>query len=52
MLLRALVNKSLIRCSANGRYELHTLLRQFAEARLEIAGELATSQMIAQPSLR
>ncbi len=46
VLLRALVNKSLIHCGANGRYELHTLLRQFAEARLEIAGELATSQLI------
>ncbi len=45
LLLRALVNKSLVRCGTNGRYELHALLRQFAEARLEITGELATTQI-------
>lgn len=45
LLLRTLVNKSLIRCTPNGRYELHALLRQFAEVRLESMGELATTQI-------
>ncbi len=46
LLLRALVNKSLIRCTTNGRYDLHALLRQFAEERLEAAGEMPLTQMM------
>ena len=34
-LLSSLVDKALLRRTANGRYELHELIRQFAEARLQ-----------------
>ncbi len=32
--LSALVDKSLLTCDANGRYQIHELLRQYAEAKL------------------
>ncbi len=38
--LAALVNKSLVRMSPSGRYDLHELLRQFAQTRLEESGKL------------
>jgi predicted ATPase/DNA-binding CsgD family transcriptional regulator len=37
--LSALVDKSLLRVDANGRYDLHELVRQFAEDRLRASGE-------------
>ncbi len=37
--LAALVNKSLVRKTRSGRYEIHELLRQFAEEYLEKSGE-------------
>lgn len=37
--LNALVNKSLVQSEANGRFTLHELLRQYAEAELEAAGQ-------------
>ncbi|MEZ4674843.1 MAG: AAA family ATPase [Caldilineaceae bacterium] len=40
-MLGTLVNKSLVQCEPNGRYTVHELLRQFAEA------ELTASQMTA-----
>jgi predicted ATPase/DNA-binding CsgD family transcriptional regulator len=40
--LSALVGKSLIRRRTSGRYELHELIRQFAEERLEDSGEADT----------
>ena len=46
LLLRSLVNKSLIRHGANGRYELHALMRQFAETQLEATKEAAPTQIM------
>lgn len=42
--LSALAEKSLIRFSPSGRYDLHELLRQFAEEKLREAGEFAATQ--------
>ena len=39
--LTTLVNKSLLQREPNGRYTMHELLRQFAQAQLEAAGQLA-----------
>lgn len=39
--LGAFVNKSLVQRDANGRYTLHELLRQYAEAELKEAGQMA-----------
>lgn len=36
--LAALVDKSLLRLGANGRYDLHELLRQYGEEKLEVSG--------------
>ncbi len=41
--LSALVEKSLVRASPTGRYDLHELLRQFAEEKLNDAGESAAT---------
>jgi predicted ATPase len=38
-LLAALVDKSLLRRNAAGRYELHELVRQYADEQLQEAGE-------------
>jgi predicted ATPase/DNA-binding SARP family transcriptional activator len=38
-LLAILVDKSLVRMKASGRYELHEVLRQYAQQKLEEAGE-------------
>ena len=37
--LTALVDKSLVRVDANGRYDIHELLRQYAEERLNETGD-------------
>jgi len=37
--LSALVNKSLLQCEPSGRYTIHELLRQYAEAELDAAGQ-------------
>jgi predicted ATPase/DNA-binding CsgD family transcriptional regulator len=42
--LSRLVNKALLWHSANGRYEIHELLRQFAVEQLEFAGETEATQ--------
>jgi predicted ATPase/DNA-binding SARP family transcriptional activator/DNA-binding NarL/FixJ family response regulator len=42
--LSALTEKSLVRASPGGRYDLHELLRQFAEEKLRDAGEVAATQ--------
>jgi len=42
-ILSALVEKSLVRASPTGRYDLHELLRQFAEEKLNEAGESAAT---------
>lgn len=42
-LLTALVDKSLLRWQANGRYQMHKLLRQFAEAQLAQSEEKKTA---------
>lgn len=42
-LLGALVDKSLLQRSPQGRYELHELVRQFAERKLQAAGEAETT---------
>jgi len=39
--ISTLVNKSLVQCDASGRYTIHELLRQYAEAELETAGQTA-----------
>jgi predicted ATPase/DNA-binding XRE family transcriptional regulator len=39
--LSSLTNKSLVQRDANGRYTIHELLRQYAEAELEAAGQTA-----------
>ncbi len=41
--LSALVDKSLVRASPTGRYDLHDLLRQFAEEKLREANEWAAT---------
>ncbi|MFC1960468.1 NB-ARC domain-containing protein [Chloroflexota bacterium] len=42
-LLLALVEKSMLRKLPSGRYDIHELLRQFAEEKLKAAGELDTT---------
>jgi predicted ATPase/DNA-binding SARP family transcriptional activator/DNA-binding CsgD family transcriptional regulator len=42
--LSALTEKSLVRASPSGRYDLHELLCQFAEEKLHEAGEFAATQ--------
>ncbi len=42
--LSALVDKSLVRRAAAGRYDMHTLLRQFAAEKLQQAGEAALTR--------
>ena len=42
-ILAGLVDKSLIRLNADGRYDLHELLRQFAAEKLDQAGETAAT---------
>jgi predicted ATPase/DNA-binding SARP family transcriptional activator/tetratricopeptide (TPR) repeat protein len=42
-MLSALVEKSLVRASPSGRYDLHDLLRQFAEEKLRDADEWAVT---------
>jgi predicted ATPase/DNA-binding CsgD family transcriptional regulator len=42
--LSALVDKSLLRVDADGRYDLHELLRQYAEEHLMLSGELASAR--------
>ncbi|MCE7986679.1 MAG: XRE family transcriptional regulator [Caldilinea sp. CFX5] len=39
-----LVNKSLVQCTPNGRYTIHELLRQFAEAELAAAGQMMAAR--------
>jgi predicted ATPase/DNA-binding XRE family transcriptional regulator len=39
--LNALVNKSLVQCEPSGRFTIHELLRQYAEAELKAAGQMA-----------
>ena len=43
-MLARLSEKSLVRASSSGRYDLHELLRQFAEEKLRKADEFATTQ--------
>jgi predicted ATPase/DNA-binding SARP family transcriptional activator len=43
-LLAALIDKSLLRRTATGRYDMHELLRQYAAEQLEAAGETAPTQ--------
>jgi predicted ATPase/transcriptional regulator with XRE-family HTH domain len=43
-LLTALVDKSLVRQGANGRYELHELVRQYAQEQLTHSGTLAKTR--------
>ena len=42
--LSALTEKSLVRASPSGRYDVHELLRQFAEEKVRHAGEFAATQ--------
>ncbi len=42
--LTALVDKSLLRVDANGRYHLHELLRQYAEEQLDLSGVANTTR--------
>ncbi|MBC7813120.1 MAG: helix-turn-helix domain-containing protein, partial [Burkholderiales bacterium] len=44
MLLSALEDKSLVQGSPSGRYNLHELIRQYAESRLNEAGKSAETQ--------
>ena len=39
-IIASLIDKSLIRLDQHGRYDMHTLIRQFAEEQLAFAGEL------------
>jgi predicted ATPase/DNA-binding NarL/FixJ family response regulator len=41
--LVSLIDKSLLRLDASGRYDLHELLRQYAQEQLEVAGETETT---------
>lgn len=43
-MLSTLINKSLVRRDADGRYALHELIRQFSALRLQAAGETATTE--------
>lgn len=43
-MISTLVNKSLVQCEPSGRYTIHELLRQFAEAELDAAGQTADIQ--------
>jgi predicted ATPase/DNA-binding NarL/FixJ family response regulator/DNA-binding XRE family transcriptional regulator len=43
-LLSRLAEKSLVRANSSGRYDLHELLRQFAQEKLREADEFATTQ--------
>ncbi len=43
-LLVALIDKSLLRHTANGRYDMHELLRQYAAEQLQAAGETAPTR--------
>src|SRR2546423_10147765 len=38
-ILSALIDKSLLRVDANGRYDIHELLRQYGEEHLNASGE-------------
>jgi DNA-binding CsgD family transcriptional regulator/tetratricopeptide (TPR) repeat protein len=42
--LSALVDKSLLRMGGTGRYDLHELMRQYAEEQLDITGEAGTTR--------
>jgi len=44
LLLRRLVNKSLVRAGEDGRYDLHELIRQYAPQKLSESGEEHDSQ--------
>jgi predicted ATPase/DNA-binding CsgD family transcriptional regulator len=44
--LTALVDKSLIRVDANGRYDLHELLRQYGEEKLNTSGDMQPVSLI------
>lgn len=44
--LSELVDRSLLRMSADGRYDMHELLRQYAEARLEESGDGGVVQRV------
>jgi hypothetical protein len=48
--LSTLVNKSLLQCKPSGRYTIHELLRQYAEAELEAAkqSEYTPAMLIAR----
>ncbi len=43
-ILASLIDKSLVRRTPNGRYELHELIRQYAQAHLVQTGQLAVVQ--------
>jgi predicted ATPase/DNA-binding CsgD family transcriptional regulator len=45
-LLQALINKSLMHHNSDGRYEMHGLLRQYAEERLQAIGEAIDARTI------
>ncbi|MBX3085598.1 MAG: tetratricopeptide repeat protein [Anaerolineae bacterium] len=42
--LEALIAKSLLRCDASGRYDLHDLIRRFAREKLEETGDLEATR--------
>src|SRR5262249_17869227 len=42
--LSALIDKSLLRVDANGRYDIHELLRQFAAEKLQESGQFAAAR--------
>ncbi|NLX09982.1 MAG: AAA family ATPase [Chloroflexi bacterium] len=42
--LAALVDKSLVRLSTTGRYDIHELLRQFGEEQMRASGQMEASQ--------
>jgi len=42
--LSALVDKALLRRTNTGRYTIHELLRQFSEAKLQVAGQVTTAR--------
>lgn len=44
--LAALVNKSLVRCDQTGRYNLHELLRQFADEQLAASNERTATHAV------
>ncbi len=51
-LLRTLIGKSLLRRTASGRYEMHELLRQFADAKLSDTDRAATNRQHADYYIR